>query len=686
MSKNEHHRLVTPARYRVFLFGKMRLECVEEERSAYQPFTPAGWDRQSPWRVLAYLLTRPSRQTYRDPLLDALWPDSPLEQSRRACSIALSQVRLGLSVGGESLLTPRKVEEHSLIHLADQEEIWCDWDAFTHLLTQAHQAEQRGEDALPLWEKASTLSRHEFLVGERYQDWCRGLRERAAGDQRLCLSQVAACYHARGRMAEEEGLLRQVLSTFPQDEDLLSRLVTLLVTQGRFQEALRWSQRTVEALEDEGLEVTAHTKAVLKHLHTKQRVVPFPSEVTQDILRTRVSASASPPESILFDRATQFAVTVIGLVSQWQGRATECAALQVALSKEFHMFEHDAPIHPMGEEYPLSRRQALIAIAALPYGALAAARSTGTEIVPEVFLPQSTAAITSCWSIMRHREFSIVEQALAHCLPSLTALAQKPSPHQQVAANLAAQGNVLMGLVTYHQQPQNIRQRFLYRKQAVELTIHDADPTLRIVSLIHLGEAEGDLEHIPEMLAVYEEAVRLSNHECVSLSIRRKAYISLAWAYARAGQVQQALQYHGEIKTALSLPSASTEDSLYLQDTGPFFEGLRSTLMFEQLGRQAGGTTFYQRSWKEIEEAEHLLPTLLVPERLRLEGINQKALVAVRLGHLDQFAMLSLQGIQGAKALQSEKRRQEIIANWKEARKVWPREPRVMELADALIE
>ncbi|HEU5373900.1 MAG TPA: hypothetical protein VFV38_00525, partial [Ktedonobacteraceae bacterium] len=332
------------------------------------------------------------------------------------------------------------------------------------------------------------------------------------------------------------------------------------------------------------------------------------------------------------------------------------------------------------------RRQALVAIAALPYGALAAAKLAGTEIAPEAFLPQATAAITSCWSIMQHREFTIIKQALAHCLPALTTLAQKSSPHQQVAASLVAQSNLLLGLVSLHSQPapQSSRQWLFFSKQAMELTALLDDPTLRILSLCHLGYAEGDLDHISTMLEALEEAKRLSDHELVSPTLRRKVYIEFAYAYARAEQAQQALRYQSALKTDVA--QVSEEVPVYLQDSGLFHEGLLESQLFEMLGRREKNSPYYQRAWNAIEEIGLPSSPLLVPERFRLEAINQKALVAVRLGDLEQFMDLSLQGIQRAKALQSEKRRQEIIANWKEARKIWPREPHILELADALVE
>jgi hypothetical protein len=45
-----------------------------------------------------------------------------------------------------------------------------------------------------------------------------------------------------------------------------------------------------------------------------------------------------------------------------------------------------------------------------------------------------------------------------------------------------------------------------------------------------------------------------------------------------------------------------------------------------------------------------------------------------------------VEGIASAKALNSEARCQEVIANWKEARKMWPHESRMIQMTDVLVE
>jgi len=67
-----------------------------------------------------------------------------------------------------------------------------------------------------------------------------------------------------------------------------------------------------------------------------------------------------------------------------------------------------------------------------------------------------------------------------------------------------------------------------------------------------------------------------------------------------------------------------------------------------------------------------------------IEIINYLAKAAIGEKNLEQFEHYFLQGIHGAKALKSEKRRQEAVANWKTARVQWPHEKKLLALAEAL--
>jgi hypothetical protein len=74
-----------------------------------------------------------------------------------------------------------------------------------------------------------------------------------------------------------------------------------------------------------------------------------------------------------------------------------------------------------------------------------------------------------------------------------------------------------------------------------------------------------------------------------------------------------------------------------------------------------------------------------IPERIRIEAVNYLAEIAVKQKDLYRFADYFQQGVQGAKMLQSKKRYHEAISVWKKARKTWPNERGVLELADLFV-
>ncbi len=86
-------------------------------------------------------------------------------------------------------------------------------------------------------------------------------------------------------------------------------------------------------------------------------------------------------------------------------------------------------------------------------------------------------------------------------------------------------------------------------------------------------------------------------------------------------------------------------------------------------------TTRQNKLWQQIDQ---LSIKVAVPEAGSLEIVNLRASAAIKARNLDDFQKYLIMGADGAKVLQSEKRRQEVIANWKSARKVWPHETQVL--------
>lgn len=394
------------------------------------------------------------------------------------------------------------------------------------------------------------------------------------------------------------------------------------------------------------------------------------------------STGSSVPTSNFFDPTTQCMVRIIGLVGQWRGRAVYCAELQALLSQEFTMMvrTQEQGEQPQGA---LSRRQALIAIAALPYGLVAAVNRMQSHVVVEEFLPQCTASITACWHLMEGKEFLVVEQSLAQYLPALTALAQQSSPYQRPAAALASQGYFISNHLAMHRL--RFRDRVLYSKQAIEYGQLAGDPVLTVSAMATLGDAYHQVGDLSAQLRTYQQAEQ--QLEGLPLVLQSKVRGGLAHAYAQQGQVEEVTRALGEARVILT-PEAQQESlPLYLaMDYGPVH-----AMQFEQqawldLGDRLGESSYYQQAAEAFQVIDTLPDDLAVPERIKVEVINQKTLVAVRQGELEKFSTLLSQGIQGAKELGSDKRREEVIANWKTARKQWPQERQVTELADLLLE
>jgi hypothetical protein len=87
-------------------------------------------------------------------------------------------------------------------------------------------------------------------------------------------------------------------------------------------------------------------------------------------------------------------------ITHRDGQAHTCDALQARLNKEIMMFDDIKP-QAISEEYTLSRRQAIIAIAALPVALLTAVeRGHWSMLVKDEFLSRCAASITACWHLM----------------------------------------------------------------------------------------------------------------------------------------------------------------------------------------------------------------------------------------------------------------------------------------------
>ena len=296
-----------------FVLERLVTSSGDESRPVYEPVAPRAWSSRGPAVTLfKVLLCNPRSWTSKDILVEAIWPGEKGEtiNTERALLAAASVLRGILrSPQGDSLLLTTNGSDGASYRLAAEQDLWVDVDAFETLVQRATRTKDP-DDALSWWEAASPMLRGVFLPNDLFSEWSQVRRRQLEGNRRLCLHRLSALYIERRRYAEAEILLRTFWAENPTDEDALRSLMSLLVQQGREEEALLLYEQTELALEDDGLFPTSRTKEFAQRIRQRSyeqtlllppRVVaphtyevsPAPSSFTTPI---RPSASDSSPE------------------------------------------------------------------------------------------------------------------------------------------------------------------------------------------------------------------------------------------------------------------------------------------------------------------------------------------------------------------------------------------------------
>jgi transcriptional regulator with XRE-family HTH domain/tetratricopeptide (TPR) repeat protein len=342
-------------------------------------------------------------------------------------------------------------------------------------------------------------------------------------------------------------------------------------------------------------------------------------------------------------------------------------------------------------EYLLTRRTALATLATLSTSLLTKVQfGQLTTLVGEEFLAQCATSITACYHLLKGDGLVTVEYTLPKYLPLLVTLAKSPSPFQQKAATLASQGSYLLSLVALHRL--RFSERVEYCKQAVELAKIAGDRILFITALTYLGLAWFDFGEANKMLHAFQLAesfIRETPSEIPHL-LQSRIYMGLAGAYARLSLRQEAEYNLHLADEVFSIPLESDFLAVFL-DYDHSLKILWEGFVHVDLGKIEEQNTLSSRGFLQYEQAKTALAQIeqfpqsaLISERVRVEIVNQRALVAIKSKDMDSFQKYLITGVQGAKKLGSEKRRQEAITNWKAAREQWPHEKKIMELADVL--
>lgn len=197
-----------------------------------------------------------------------LWPETGWEQATAHLNTASTKLRTLLRPvrGQESLLVTE--DDATLYHLPAQEVLWADRNAVQEKLKQAERLGRTTREALSLLEEAIALSnRDTFLEGEEGQ-WAgekRATRERERYRGRLWL---ADSYVLQALFGRTEAILQTLRENDSFDENILRRLLGVLLRQGMTHQALRLYEMVHRLFAEEELKLTEATQAIARRLQT----------------------------------------------------------------------------------------------------------------------------------------------------------------------------------------------------------------------------------------------------------------------------------------------------------------------------------------------------------------------------------------------------------------------------------
>jgi tetratricopeptide (TPR) repeat protein len=373
---------------------------------------------------------------------------------------------------------------------------------------------------------------------------------------------------------------------------------------------------------------------------------------------------------------------LITMTDSWRDPA-QLSALQSLLDQEILMSDAAQPHdqHQPAAVRTLSRRQALMTLAALPTALAAPGTGSGSGLPaaagPDLFLARCAASLASCWHLLRGSDLPAVERFLSAYLLPLEGVAQRPSKYQMAAAGLATQAHRICGILALHRNQLSLREH--HCKRALQYAAMTSDASSHASALISLASTYFYAADPQQAAAVYEQAFRYGT--ALPALQRSRVHAELAVAYGQLGREQDAIRAAGQAEEMY--PDRPEDDPSFL-----YAEFTPASLALEEgLAHLALAGHFpdrgYQQQAAEIFDLTRQ-PARVIPERIRFEIVNHQAETAVLLGDLDAFEAFMSCGLDGITLLGSRQRLKEMQETWHRARTRWPGEHRLKALAEGL--
>jgi DNA-binding SARP family transcriptional activator len=223
----------------------------------------ARWGRPKVQQLFKYLLTAPHHLAHRDVLMDALWPELPLDAAWTNLKNGISRLRRVL----EPQLLPRQASRFLVAEGASYRLLLAPhdrWDAAEFLRqAEAAQRSRRDED----FAAAVALYGGDYLPDDIYEDWTIGLRERLRSAYQRLLLAWSEALAGRGACAQAIEVAEHLLLLNPSLETAHRALMGYYVAAGWRDRAVQQYRRCATALQRElGIEPGPETQQLYRRI------------------------------------------------------------------------------------------------------------------------------------------------------------------------------------------------------------------------------------------------------------------------------------------------------------------------------------------------------------------------------------------------------------------------------------
>ncbi|HEU5376238.1 MAG TPA: hypothetical protein VFV38_12405, partial [Ktedonobacteraceae bacterium] len=439
----------------------------------------------------------------------------------------------------------------------------------------------------------------------------------------------------------------------------LRPLMELLGRRECFHEALEYYERLCKILEAEECQPDAQTQDVAAFLRAKQ-LQRSPQPPLSPIQVEQIRQEARFPAS----------TRVEALIKHDEPRETATDAFLSQGSSPAPQEEHAmAP-------FDTSRRLLLQQVFGLTCLAVSPSSQTLEQFLQEQerTKPFDTPTffalrdlIETCWQFCNAGRMQLAEHILASFLPEVLDRAS----FQPEAARLASQALRLKSILLAHQLHLSSMLPLCQQSVAYAQTTHD--PDILSAALNGLAVAFKYNRQSLRSFEAYEAALRIS--ERATPLLRSRVYAGAASIFASKGLRQDAFRLIGLAYE--QFPDHPEHDPAFFSaDHGRYMLAYYEGLVYLALEQPEDALQAFDRYHQDATAQP-------IPERNRLEILNQRGRAAILSGDLDSYIACLEEGVTGAVALQSQKRLDEALEIFSEQMPhAWLKEPAIVQLQE----